>query len=244
MFNTYSRCCIADPNAFTPKLDSRCPLSKQIWWVCCFDFSNYWWLCPRDINLVSPPPTLFSPLILTNLVMGCFDFSSLSNPLPVALHDGQAQYCAWLLQPVLVGSSFPSRALCNLTYVNHTSPKWNLFKCIAFMTALWFFNEFWQPESHCFGCLKTFIEILSISKGPHKEGWIFDHLNVVFYPCYCLYNQFNFVLFVTLFINILYFCLIDLVLMLVLNLAFGWSNLTPSKTLLRHLNRKPEGVQL
>lgn len=82
---------------------------------------------------------LISPLTLTNLVMGCFDFSSLSNPLPVALHDGQAQYCAWHLQPALVGSSFPSSVICNLMSVTCTSSKikpTHEIYCIVFVVCL------------------------------------------------------------------------------------------------------------
>ncbi len=132
---------------------------------------------------------LISPLTLTNLVTGCFDFSSLSNPLPVALHDGQAQYCAWHLQPALVGSSFPSSVICNLMSVTRTSSKSNHpVRFAVFIATFIVFMRFWWPESHCFGCVKILFVIRNISKSPHKERQILWHLNVVYYlydSCYC-----------------------------------------------------------
>lgn len=101
------------------------PADKSLSHLC--TFSSHWCLCLRNINFFSH---VISPFPLTNLVMGCFDFSSLPNPLPVALHDGQAQYCAWHLQPALVGSSFSFFScffflFCNLVSLSHWSSKSN-----------------------------------------------------------------------------------------------------------------------
>lgn len=194
-------------------------------------FSNHWWLCPRDINLFFPH--LISPLTLTNLVMGCFDFSSLSNPLPVALHDGQAQYCAWHLQPALVGSSFPSSVVFNLMSVTRTSSKnwpflWNFLYCIHGDCD--FYMRF------CFGSVKLLFVIWSTSKSLHKERQILWHFNVVYY----LLPVRQLLLFISnltdlYFVNIYVYCLYCLTTldMLALNLAFGWSNLTPIESLLK-----------
>lgn len=81
--------------------------------------------CPEILTFPSPHH-LISPLTLNEPYDGLFWFLfPISNPLPVALHDGQAQYCAWHLQRALVGASFPSSVLCDLQSVTRMSSKSN-----------------------------------------------------------------------------------------------------------------------